>query len=327
MKVKIDSIGSYVPEKRISNNELAKTVDTSDEWIRSHTGIGNRHLASEDEATSDLAIEAAKSAIKMAGIDVQDIGMIILATATPDYLGFPSTSCIVQEALGIKQCGAFDISAGCTGFVYGLEIGRSMVAAGSAKHILVIGVETLSKIVNWKDRNSCVLFGDGAGAVLLSAAEEDEQSGFIDSILGSEGSGATSLIRQAGGSRHPYTPETPEEEFFLSMDGRKVYNFAVRVNTEMLKTILERNKVTPDDLSWVVPHQANVRIIQAAAGRLGLSLDKFFLNIEEYANTSAASIPIALHQLYLSGKLNRGDLLLFMGFGAGLTYGANLLRW
>lgn len=327
MKVKIDSIGSYVPEKRISNDDLAQTVDTSDEWIRSHTGIGNRHIAAEEEAASDLAIKAARAALEKSQIDVQDIGMIILATASPDYLGFPSTSCIVQEALGIKSCGAFDITAGCTGFVYGLEIGRSMVAAGSAKHILVIGVETLSKIVNWKDRNTCVLFGDGAGAVILSPAEDGEESGFIDSILGSDGAGAQSLVRRAGGSRQPFSSRTPEEDLYIAMDGRKVYNFAVRVNTEMLTNILGRNNFSFDDLAWVVPHQANIRIIQAAAGRLGVSLDKFFLNIEEYANTSAASIPIALDQLAGTGKLSRGDLLLFMGFGAGLTYGANLLRW
>jgi 3-oxoacyl-[acyl-carrier-protein] synthase III len=328
MQVKIVSVGAYVPPKRISNDELAKSVDTSDEWIRSHTGIGNRHICSEEQAASDLAIEAAENALHSAGLEANDIDMIILATASPDYPGFPSTSCIVQERLGIRNCGAFDITAGCTGFVYGLEIGRSMVAAGSSKRVLVIGVEVLSKIVNWNDRNTCVLFGDGAGAVILEAAEKDESSGFIDSILRSDGSGAMSLVRKAGGSRNPFQRDkTPEEDLYIAMEGQQVYKFAVRVNTELIKTILERNNVTVDDLSLIVPHQANVRIIQAAAGRLGIPLDRFFLNIEEYANTSAASIPIALDQLVKEKKLKKGDLLLFVGFGAGLTYGANLLRW
>jgi 3-oxoacyl-[acyl-carrier-protein] synthase-3 len=328
MKIRIVSVGAYVPERRISNDELAQSVDTSDEWIRSHTGIGNRHICSEDQASSDLAVEAAAIAIRSSGLSPDDIDMVIVATATPDYLGFPSTSCIVQDRLGINDCGAFDITAGCTGFVYALETGRALIHAGTAKHVLVIGVEALSKIVNWEDRNTCVLFGDGAGAVILGAADDDDKSGFIDSILRSEGSGALSLIRKAGGSREPFDREkTEDKDIYLTMDGRKVYNFAVKVNAELITSILERNGLTFDDVDWVVPHQANIRIIQASARRLGIDLDKFFINIEEYANTSAASIPIALNQLAGTGKLERGQLILFIGFGAGLTYGANLIRW
>jgi 3-oxoacyl-[acyl-carrier-protein] synthase-3 len=273
-------------------------------------------------------VEAAAIAIRSSGLSPDDIDMVIVATATPDYLGFPSTSCIVQDRLGINDCGAFDITAGCTGFVYALETGRALIHAGTAKHVLVIGVEALSKIVNWEDRNTCVLFGDGAGAVILGAADDDDKSGFIDSILRSEGSGALSLIRKAGGSREPFDREkTEDKDIYLTMDGRKVYNFAVKVNAELITSILERNGLTFDDVDWVVPHQANIRIIQASARRLGIDLDKFFINIEEYANTSAASIPIALNQLAGTGKLERGQLILFIGFGAGLTYGANLIRW
>ncbi len=303
MKIRIVSAGAYVPARRVSNDELAQSVDTSDEWIRSHTGIGNRHICSEDQASSDLAVEAATSAIRSSGLSPDDIDMIIVATATPDYLGFPSTSCIVQDRLGINDCGAFDITAGCTGFVYALETGRALIPAGTAKHVLVIGVEVLSKIVDWKDRNTCVLFGDGAGAVILGATDDDDKSGFIDSILRSEGSGALSLIRKAGGSREPFDREkTEDKDIYLTMDGRKVYNFAVRVNAELITSILERNGLTFEDVDWVVPHQANIRIIQASARRLGIDLDKFFINIEEYANTSAASIPLALHQLAGTGR-------------------------
>ncbi len=329
MRVKIASVGAYVPEKRISNEELAKSVETSDEWIRSHTGIGSRHICAQDEATSDLAVKAAEQAIASAGIDKQEIETIIVASASGDFVGFPSTSCIVQERLGITSCGAFDVAAGCTGFVYALEIGKSMVASGSSSTILVIGADTLSKITNWEDRNTCVLFGDGAGAAILMPASDGEKSGIIDSILGSDGSGAEYLMRKAGGSRYPIddAKTVEKKDLCIAMDGRKVYNFAVRVNTELITSILERNKFSFENVDWVIPHQANIRIIQAAAGRLGIGLEKFFINIEEYANTSAASIPIALNQLAGSGKLKRGDLLLFVGFGAGLTYGANLLRW
>jgi len=327
MSVYIRSIGAYVPERRVSNDELAQTVDTSDEWIQSHTGIQARHICSDQESTSDLAVHAGRQAIERAGISPDEIDLVILATASPDFLGFPSTSSIIQDKLDLPNSGAFDLVAGCTGFVYGLETGRAMIAAGSARNVLLIGAETLSRITNWEDRNTCVLFGDGAGAVVLSPSPDPER-GIFDSILGSEGKGAEHLIRRAGGSREPYTTgKTPEENLYIQMNGRQVYNFAVRVNTEIIKSLLERNKMNYEELTWIVPHQANIRIIQAAANRLKMPIEKFFTNIHEYANTSAASIPIALNEMYENDKLSAGDYVLLTGFGAGLTYGGNLLRW
>jgi 3-oxoacyl-[acyl-carrier-protein] synthase-3 len=253
--------------------------------------------------------------------------MVIIATASSDYPGFPSTASVVQDKLGLNRAGAFDLVAGCTGFVYGLEVARSMITGGGFKNILLIGAETLSKITNWQDRNTCVLFGDGAGAAIVSDSGDD-RSGIVDSILMSEGSGAEHLIRPAGGSRNPIDLNTTKaEDLYIHMNGRPVYNFAVRVNTTVINELLERNSLTAKDLRWIVPHQANIRIIQAAANRLKLPMELFFTNIDEYANTSAASIPIALNSMFEKDMLKRGDLLLFTGFGAGLTYGGNLLRW
>lgn len=327
MGIFIRSVGAYVPQRRVTNDDLAKEIDTSDEWIRSHTGIGARHISSDEEATSDLAIKAAELAIERGDIGKDDIDMVIVATASSDYPGFPSTASVVQEKIGLQKAGAFDLVAGCTGFVYGLETARSMIAGGMFKNILLIGAETLSRITNWNDRNTCVLFGDGAGAVIVSESG-DEKSGIIDAILMSEGSGAEHLIRPSGGSRNPIDLEkTRLEDLYIRMNGRQVYNFAVRVNTTVITDLLERNKLKAEDLRWIVPHQANIRIIQAAANRLKLPLEKFFTNIDEYANTSAASIPIALNSMYEGNMMERGDLLLLTGFGAGLTYGGNLLRW
>ncbi len=328
MIAEILGLGAYVPEKAITNEELSKTVDTTDEWIRSHTGIGKRHIIAEDETTSDTAVKAAKIAIERAGIDVQEIDFIILATASGDYAGFPSTACVVQHKLGIRNTAAVDIGAGCTGFVYGLEMGRSLLLAGGAKRVLVIGVESLSRIVNWKDRNTCVLFGDGAGAAVLGLSEDDNGSGIIDSFLGAEGDGFEHLMRKAGGAKHPFhIGEYEEEDLYVSMNGRRVYGFAVKVNETIINSLLKNNNLSVDDVSRIVPHQANIRIIQAAAKRLELPEEKFFINIEEYANTSAASIPIALNDMLSKGQLKKGDLIITTGFGAGLTYGGNLIRW
>jgi len=327
MGVFIRSIAAYVPEKRVSNEELSKMVDTSDEWIQSHTGIKNRHICADDEVTSDLAVRAAETAIQRAEIDKSDIHMVIVATASPDYSGLPSTASIVQDKLGLENAGAFDLVAGCTGFVYGLETGRGLLTGGRMKNVLVLGVETLSRITNWADRNTCVLFGDGAGAAVLSR-DDDHADSILDSELRSEGSGAQHLIRKAGGSSEPINLETTkQEDLYIQMNGRQVYNFAVRVNTEVIQGLLDRNNITVEDLRWIVPHQANIRIIQAAAKRLKLPMDKFFTNIHEYANTSAASIPIALNELYETDQIRRGDYILLTGFGAGLSYGGNLLRW
>ncbi len=328
MTAEILGLGAHVPEKVITNEELSKIVDTSDEWIRSHTGIGKRHIIAEDKTTSDMAVEASKKALEMAGIDAEDIDFIIVATASGDYSTFPSTACVVQHKLGIRHTGAMDLSAGCTGFVYGLEVARSMLIAGSIKKALVIGVEALSRITNWKDRDTCVLFGDGAGAAVLGLNESGDGRGILDSMLGAEGDGYEHLMRKAGGAKHPFhIGEYAEEDLYISMNGRRVYGFAVKVNETIINTLLKRNNITVDDLDRIVPHQANIRIIQAAAKRLDIPMEKFFVIIEEFANTSAASIPIALNAMLERGELKKGDLILTSGFGAGLTYGGNLIRW
>ena len=328
MTAEILGLGAHIPEKIVTNEELASTVDTSDEWIRSHTGIGKRHIIAEDKTTSDMAVGASLKAIEKAGIDKDEIGMIILATASGDYSTFPSTACVVQHKLDIKNAAAMDLSAGCTGFVYGLEVARSMILARTQKKVLVIGVEALSRITNWKDRDTCVLFGDGAGAAVLGLNESGDGRGILDSFLGAEGDGYMHLMRKAGGAMHPFhVGEYDEEDLYISMNGRRVYGFAVRVNETIIKTLLKNNDLTVDDLTRIVPHQANLRIIQAAAKRLDIPMEKFFVIMEEYANTSAASIPIALNAMIERGELKKGDLILTAGFGAGLTYGGNLIRW
>ncbi|MDC7227349.1 MAG: ketoacyl-ACP synthase III [Spirochaetales bacterium] len=328
MTAEILGLGAHIPENVITNDELAKTVDTSDEWIRSHTGIGKRHIIAEDKTTSDMAVEAAKIAIERAGIDKEEIDMIIVASASGDYSTFPSTACVVQHKLEIRHTAAMDLAAGCTGFVYGVEVARSMILSGSVKKALVIGVEALSRITNWKDRDTCVLFGDGAGAVVMGKNKSGDGRGILDYFLGAEGDGYMHLMRKAGGAKHPFHCEdTPEKDLYISMNGRRVYGFAVRVNETIINTLLDRNSLTVDDLHKIIPHQANIRIIQAAAKRLSIPMEKFFVVIEEYANTSAASIPIALNAMQERGELNKGDLILTSGFGAGLTYGGNLIRW
>lgn len=325
----IKGIGSYVPSKRVSNDDLARLVDTSDEWIYSHTGIKNRHIAAENEATSDLAVQAAQIALEKAGCPASEVDLILLATATPDYLGFPSTACIVQDRIGAENAGAMDIVAACTGFIYGIETARVFIETGTYKNILVIGAETLSKITDWKDRNTCVLFGDGAGAALVSAHEEGSpKQGILASYLASYGKDAEVLLRPAGGTRVPFIPgTTPPEDLFLRMNGRKVYTFAVSVLGKTIETLLARTGLSLQDLRYIVPHQANIRIIEACAKRLDIPLEKFFLNIDEFANTSAASIPIALADMETQGLLHPGDLILTVGFGGGLTYGGNILYW
>jgi len=254
--------------------------------------------------------------------------MIICSTASPDYPGFPSTASIIEDKLGAENAGAFDILAGCTGFVYGLELARSLVLSGAYRNIIVVAAEELTKITNWEDRRTCVLFGDGAGAVLVQANPQGGDRGILNSVLRSQGAGARALIRPAGGTANPYKPgETPPEDLLIQMDGRAVYNFAVKANTEILQQLVTDAGYELDDVSYVVPHQANSRIIEAAAKRLGIPFEKFYVNIEEYANTSTASIPIALNEMHEKGMLTKGDLILTVGFGAGLTSGGTLIRW
>lgn len=310
------------------NDELAQMVDTSDEWIYSHTGIHYRHIAADDEAASDLAVPAARQAMERAGLGPEEIDLVLVATSTPDYVGLPSTACVVQDKLGIPAAGAMDVMAACTGFIYGLETARTFVESGAARNVLLVGTEVYSKIVNWSDRRTCVLFGDGAGAVIVQPAPEDGASRIEPALLGSRGSGAESLYRSHGGTKHRYVPgETPEEDLKLKMDGQRVYNFAVSTVVDVIRRLLERNELTFNEVDYVVPHQANERIINAAAKRAGWESERFYVNIAEYANTSAASIPLALNEMYEKELLARGMRLVTVGFGSGLTYGGNLLTW
>jgi len=325
MSVYIHSVGVDVPERRISNEELAQLVDTTDEWIRSHTGIGSRHIAADGSLTSDLAAAAARKALAKAGIEASDLDFIVVATATPDYFGFPSTACIVQEKLGAHDCPAFDLTAGCSGFIYALNVASSLLEVNRGRHALVIGAETLSRITNWEDRSTCVLLGDGAGATILTRTDEGD-SKVVVSVLGADGAGAEDL-RLIQSERtttfHPAAPVVP----LLYMNGRKVYNFAVQTIPNLVNRMLKLCGKKLEEFAWIVPHQANARIIQAAAKRLGAPEERFYLNIEEYANTSSASIPIALNEMDEKGLLKRGDLLMLLAFGSGLTYGGAVLRW
>ena len=328
MNAVIRSTGTYVPVRRMPNDELPKHLDSSDEWIVSHTGIRNRHLAADDQVTSDLAAEAARKALHRAQMQAGEIDMILVATATPDFVGFPATACIVQDKLGAANAAAMDITAGCTGFIYGLETARGFIVSGFARNVLLIGAEILTRHIDWQDRNTCVLFGDGAGAVVVSAQEGAEPTGVLDTHIRSDGSGARLLERTAGGSRFPFqSGTTAQSDTYLKMEGRQVYNFAVRVIVETIQVLLEKAGLSVDRLKYIIPHQANVRIIEAAAKRAKIPIEKFYINIQEFANTSAATIPIALAELQGKHMLEPGDLLLTVGFGAGLTYGGNLLRW
>ena len=308
----------------MANVEFTKFLDTTDEWIFSHTGIKNRHIAADDQATSDLGVEAARRALAKADVSPEEVDLIIVSTATPDYRGIPSTACIIQNGLGATDAGAFDLMAACTGFVYGMETARNFISAGASRNVLLIGAEVYSRILDWTDRNTCVLFGDGAGAMLLSKARKDE--GIMDSFLGSEGSGA-GMITIPGGSRTILKNGEYSQDHYLKMEGQPVYKFAVRVIIEVIQTLLERNNLNFDDISFIVPHQANIRIIQAAARRLKISMEKFYTNIKNVANTSAASIPLALDSMIKEQKLHPGDIIITVGFGGGLTYGGNLIRW
>ena len=325
--------GRAVPPRRVTNDDLAKKIDTSDEWIRSHTGIGARHIAGEEIAASDLALEAARNALEMSGNpDPLSLDMIIVATVTGDHIGSPSTACIVQEKLGAKKAAAMDIGAACTGFIYAMETAAGLLSVGDRKRIMVIGAEILTKFTNWDDRTSCILFGDGAGAVLLEKTTDPREGagrrGLIRTLLKADGSGAEHIIFERGGSRNPYKKgEVIDVPPHIYMNGQAVYNFAVKAMTDMIKDIICLEGISIDDLTWIVPHQANARIVQAAVKRLKIPEEKCFLNIEEYANTSSASIPIALDELNRDGRINRGDLVLSVGFGSGLTYGSNLIIW
>lgn len=317
--------GKYVPQRVYTNEDLERMVDTSDEWIRARTGIAERHIADQSETTATMALKAAQEALEMTDLRPSELGMIIVATTTPDHL-FPSTACLVQDALGATNAAAFDLLAGCTGFVYGVGVAADIISAGTYRNVLVIGSETLSRIIDWTDRSTCVLFGDGAGAVVLQA--NGAEGGVFSTVLGSDGSGGDLLCVPAGGSKEPASHRTVAERLhYLKMKGREVFRFAVRAMPEATRQALERAGLTTDDLSLVIPHQANQRIIEASARALGVPLEVIFSNVEWYGNTSAASIPIALCEAVEQGRIEQGDVVVFVGFGAGLTWGANAVRW
>jgi 3-oxoacyl-[acyl-carrier-protein] synthase III len=327
MKAVIQAVDSAIPAKRMTNEEFAAFLDTSDEWIRSHTGIGFRHIADPSVATSDLAAEACRKVLDRTGVSASAVDLVLVATVSGDFLGFPSVASIVQDRIGAVNAGAMDIAAGCTGFIYALETARAFILSGAARTVLVAGAETLSKLADWKDRNTCILLGDGAGAALVTRADGGDR-GILRSVLRSDGSGARFIERTEGGTRFPFTEEAVDPaRMCLKMDGRQVYNFAVKVVAEGITALMEEDHLGLDDVAWIVPHQANARIIEAAAKRARIPLEKFFMNIEEYANTGAASIPIALSEMSGRGLLKSGDLVITFGFGAGLTYGGNVIRW
>ena len=317
--------GMYVPDRIMTNDDLSLMVDTSDEWIRTRTGVVERRIAGERETTSTMAIEAARQALHRADVSPGAIDAIIVATVTPDYVT-PSTACLVQAGLGAEHAAALDLGAGCSGFVYGLSVARMGIETGDWSVVLVIGAETLSRITDWEDRNTCVLFGDGAGAVLLMAG--DAPGGVLSTVTGADGSGADLLIVPAGGSRQPATAETvANREHFLRMDGRAVFRFAARAMPDAITRSLEKAGLTVEEVDLIIPHQANTRIIESARKRLSLPEEVFFENLDRYGNTSAASIPIALCEAVEDELVNDGSLLVLVGFGAGLTWAAAAVRW
>lgn len=323
--VKIMGTGKYVPERVLTNQDLEKMVETNDEWITTRTGIKERRIASENQASSDLAYEASLKAIGAAGIDVDEIDLIIVATITPDMF-FPATACILQEKLGAKKAAAFDLSAACSGFIYGLANAANFIAAGIYKHALVVGSECLSKITDYTDRNTCILFGDGAGAVVLGPGEENQ--GFLSFELGADGTGGDLLKLSGGGSRNPATEETISQGMhYIHMNGREVFKFAVKIMDNAAERALQKAGLDKSDIDLLVPHQANIRIIQSSLNRLELPEEKCVINLDKYGNVSAASIPIALAEAVESNRIKDGDIIVLVGFGGGLTWGAAVLKW
>ncbi len=322
----ISAVSHYVPEKVLTNFDLEKMVDTSDEWIRTRTGIRERRILESGKATSDMGAEALKSLCKERGIDPKDVEVIIVATVTPDMF-FPSTANLVQEKAGAINAWSFDVAAACSGFLFALSIGAQFIKAGTHNKVAVIGADKMSAIVNYRDRNTCVLFGDAAGAVLLEPTE-DENSGILDFMLFSDGSGADYLMMKAGGSLHPASLETVANDWhFIYQDGKSVFKFAVQRMAEVSVDILKKHNFKGEDLRLFVPHQANMRIIDGAVKRLGIDYDKVMINIDRYGNTTAATIPLALSEAYQQGKIDKNELALFSTFGGGFTWGSALVRW
>lgn len=323
--VGIVGLGAFLPQKKITNHDLRKLVDTSDEWILSRTGISERRKVSEQEAASDLGTKAAQRALAAAKVRPEEVDLIIVATVTPDMF-FPATACLIQKNLGASNAAAFDLSAACSGFIYALSVASQFITSDMYNTVLVVAAEVMTKIVNWEDRNSCVLFGDGAGAAVLQPVEKG--SGFLSFDLGADGRGADFLKLPAGGSRKPTSQETLiNKEHFLTMNGNEVFKFAVKIMGDTSVKALEKASLSQDDLDYLVPHQANTRIIEAARKRLGLEAEKVYLNLDKYGNMSGASVPVALTEAVEKGYIQKGNIVLLVAFGAGLTWGSAVIKW
>jgi 3-oxoacyl-[acyl-carrier-protein] synthase-3 len=321
----IVGIGRCLPEQVVTNQDLEARLDTTDEWIRTRTGIRERRVARADQATSDFAVPACRQALASAGVAPEDVDLILCCTATPDHL-FPATACLIQEALGCRRAAAFDLSAACSGFIYGLATANAFISAGAYRTVLVCGAETLTKILDWTDRSSAVLLGDGAGAAVLQPAEPGY--GILSTYLGADGAGGPLVQQPAGGSRQPATAETVAARLHtFRQNGREVYRFATQIMGDAADRALQTAGLPPESIDWLVPHQANYRIIESAARRFGFPMDKVWVNIDRYGNMSTACIPVALSEAAEQGKLRRGQTVLAVAFGAGLTWGAVTMRW
>jgi 3-oxoacyl-[acyl-carrier-protein] synthase-3 len=317
--------GMAAPERVMTNDEIAKVVETNDTWIRERTGIRERRIARDDQFPSTLAVDASVKALRVANLRPTDLDLIICSTSSPEYI-FPATACLIQDQLGATKAGAFDLLAACSGFIYALNMGAQAIRSGSIKSALVIGSETLSRFVNWKDRNTCILFGDGAGAFVLQAS--DRPGGVLSAVMHSDGSGADLLTLAGGGSRYPVNESTlANGKHYIEMDGKEVFRFATRVMASATQEVLACAGLTLDQVQWIVPHQANIRIIEAAARGLKLPMDRFIVNLERYGNTSTASIPIAMVEALEKGQIKPGEKVVMVGFGAGLTWGALAAEW
>ena len=326
VRAQISAIGMYMPEKHISNHDLSELVNTSDGWIRERTGIVERRFVSDKEANSDLCVKAIQNAFEGRDFHPEEIDLIIVATVTPDMM-FPSTACIIQEKIKAKNAWGFDLSGACSGFLYALTTAAQFIQCGTHKKILVVGTDVMSSILNFEDRTTCVLFGDGAGAVLLEPTQQDDE-GILDFILRSDGSGGKFLYMPGGGSLHPASHETIDQKMhYVHQDGRNVFKFAVKLMSQVSREILERNGYSTKDVSLFIPHQANMRIIRSSVERLKLSPEQVVINIDRYANTTAATIPVGLAEAFQQGRIKKGDLMLMASFGAGFTWGSLLLRW
>lgn len=327
----IAGVGSYVPDNILTNADLEKMVDTSDEWIVSRSGIRERRILPKDKATSDMALGAARKALEDAKVSPEDIELVVCGTFTPDYI-FPSTACMLQSKLGLKNAGCFDLSAACSGFVFGLTVGSQFVVTGKYKRVLVIGADANSRLVDYDDRNTCVLFGDGAGAVVLEQRpmpeKEEDRRGLLASFMKSDGCGWKHLYQPAGGSLRTPTHDTVDEKLHhIKMDGKEVFKFASYAMSNASVAAIEAANMTPEDIDLVVPHQANIRIIKSAVKRLKIPNDRVIINIDKYGNTVAASVGLALDEAYREGRLSDGDNVLLVAFGAGLTWGGVVIRW